>query len=205
MNKKLQAARKRFRKQKGNITKGYQNKIYPEGKYTCKVTDSAIKDITMRDESQCCHTIRMQIVMGDHKGGSLGVFPQNMVEVEGVLGSAKNIASILGDVVPGKELPSGEFEVDLDDFYACVEDLAANCIGEFIEVTVKNSKKTAGRQNVYINRGLGSDAKAVMKGDGGDGAAEELGDDDLDYGPRKKKGAKKKAAPRKAVKKKVRR
>jgi len=76
-------------------------------------------------------------------------------------------------VGPGKVLPNGEFEVDFTKFLEKIEDLAHECVGESVEITVKNSKKAPKegeqrRQNTYINRGLGQDAAKGKKDEGED-------------------------------------
>jgi len=206
MDKRLQASRKKFRGQKGKISTGYQQKKYPEGKYTCKVTESKVEEINMND-GMLAHTIRLQIALGDQKGGYISTFPQDMEDVEGIQGSAKNVMAILGDdVVPGEELPDGDFQVDFGDYLACVEDLVAQCIGEFVEVTIKNGKKKPDGtfyQNVYINRGLGSDAKAISASEGEETGASEIDPDDnlnMTLAKKRKAKAKKKVTPKKKKK-----
>lgn len=190
MNKELMKARQQFRNQKGKITAGYNNTNVPEGKYVCSVVMSQIDTIKDKTgDTHAVHNIRLRIELGDHKGRQLRPFPPNMNEEDGILQSAKNVAAILGDVVPGKELPNGEFEVDFDGYLAAAEELAAQCLKEQVEVTVKNGKKNKDDgtpwQQVYINRGLGRDAKGVK---GGRQPARQLDPtDDLDMGTKAKK------------------
>jgi len=208
MHKALMEARKKFRGQKGSIKTGYEQTIFPEGKYTCEVVSSELKDINMSGGIYA-HCMGLKIVLGEYKGKRASTFPNDMADEQGILSCAKNISSILGDVVPGKDV-KGEFMVDYDDFIKCVEDLVPKCIGEYVEITIKNGKKNrpdgTPYQNVYINRGLGSDTKAILADDGTSPSKELFGGDDLNMGVKKKvakKKAVKKVAKKKVAKKKV--
>jgi hypothetical protein len=202
MNKELMKARQQFRGQKGNITKGYNNTNVPEGRYTCTVVQSQVDTITDKEKvKHPAHNIRLRIETGDHKGRQLKPFAPYLDDENGILQSAKNVAAILGDVVPGKELSNGEFSVDLDKYCEQVETLAAQCLKEIVEVTVKDNTKSKPKkdgtpwQNVWINRGLGKDAKAVLESEQPETRTVDP-DDDLDMGTGKKAKSKKRVAKR---------
>ena len=166
MNKKLMEARRKFAGQKGKVTAGYDNTPIPEGKYIAEVAQSEVSNRDRDGVSTPVLYMRVVITEGEKKGRSMFPYGPSLVDAEGIAGAAKNIMAILGDVVPGKVLPNGEFEVALDKFLEKVEDLAHECVGQAIEITVKNSKKAPKegeqrRQNTYINRGLGEDAKSA--------------------------------------------
>ena len=209
MHKALMEARRKFRGQKGSIKTGYERTIFPEGKYTCEMVSSELKEITMSGEKILAHCTGLKIVLGEYKGKRTSTFPNDMSDEDGILSCAKNIAAILGDVVPGKDV-KGEFMVDYDDFIKCVEDLVPTCVGEYVEITIKNGKKNrpdgTPYQNTYINRGLGSDAKAILAGGDTPSSKELFEGDDLNMGGKKKvakKKAVKKVAKKKVAKKKV--
>lgn len=168
MNKKLMEARRKFAGQKGKVTAGYDNTPIPEGKYIAEVAQSEVVSRKRKDVDTVVHYMRVVIQEGEKKGKSLFPFSPALDEAGGITSAAKNIMAILGDVVPGKVLPNGEFEVDFTKFLEKIEDLAHECVGETIEITVKNSKKEPKkgeerRQNVYVNRGLGQDAAKGKK------------------------------------------
>ena len=168
MNKELLEARKRFRNQKGTIKSGYDNTPLPEGKYTGNISESSIKTVVDSEGAKHpAHYTRITVTMGDHKGRSVFPFKPYLDDLDGITNVAKNIRTILGDV-PGKDnSKTGEFEVDIDRFLAEIEDLAAKCVNETVEITVKNSKATKDDgtpwQNVYINRALGEDKHGVTE------------------------------------------
>lgn len=173
MNKKLMEARRKFAGQKGKVTAGYDNSPIPEGKYIAEVAQSEVVTRKRNNVDTVVHYMRVVIQEGEKKGKSLFPFSPALDEADGITGAAKNIMAILGDVVPGKVLPNGEFEVDFTKFLEKVEDLAHECVGQAVEITVKNSKKAPKegeqrRQNVYINRGLGQDAAKGKKDEGED-------------------------------------
>jgi len=173
MNKKLMEARRKFAGQKGKVTAGYDNSPIPEGKYIAEVAQSEVVTRKRNDVDTVVHYMRVVIQEGEKKGKSLFPFSPALDEADGITGAAKNIMAILGDVVPGKVLPNGEFEVDFTKFLEKIEDLAHECVGESVEITVKNSKKAPKegeqrRQNTYINRGLGQDAAKGKKDEGED-------------------------------------
>ena len=173
MNKKLMEARRKFAGQKGKVTAGYDNSPIPEGKYIAEVAQSEVVTRKRNDVDTVVHYMRVVIQEGEKKGKSMFPFSPALDEADGITGAAKNIMAILGDVVPGKVLPNGEFEVDFTKFLEKIEDLAHECVGESVEITVKNSKKAPKegeqrRQNTYINRGLGQDAAKGKKDEGED-------------------------------------
>jgi len=173
MNKKLMEARRKFAGQKGKVTAGYDNSPIPEGKYIAEVAQSEVVTRKRNDVDTVVHYMRVVIQEGEKKGKSLFPFSPALDEADGITGAAKNIMAILGDVVPGRVLPNGEFEVDFTKFLEKIEDLAHECVGESVEITVKNSKKAPKegeqrRQNTYINRGLGQDAAKGKKDEGED-------------------------------------
>ena len=173
MNKKLMEARRKFAGQKGKVTAGYDNSPIPEGKYIAEVAQPEVVTRKRNDVDTVVHYMRVVIQEGEKKGKSMFPFSPALDEAEGITGAAKNIMAILGDVVPGKVLPNGEFEVDFTKFLEQASDLAHKCVGEAVEFTVKNSKKKPKdgqqqRQNWYINRGLGEDAAKGKKDEGED-------------------------------------
>jgi len=187
MNKKLMEARRKFQGQRGKVTVGYDNSPIPEGKYIAEVAQSEVVTRKRNEVDTVVHYMRVVITEGEKKGKSLFPFSPALDEAEGITGAAKNIMAILGDVVPGRVLPNGEFEVDFTKFLEKVEDLAHECVGQTIEITVRNSKKAPKegqerRQNTYINRGLGEDAAKGKKAEEGDDP-----DDQLPGLPMKKK------------------
>ena len=182
MNKQMLELRKKFRGQKAKVdTMGFDNSPIPEGRYTAKIVKSEIKSTSRKDRETgkeydaLVHNIMVKIEVGEHKGRNLFPFSPdlNKEDGSGITACALNIRSILGDVIPGKMTPDGQFELTIDAFLDEAEDLAAKCEGELIEIQVKNqkarkdgshlNKEGKPRQNVYIQRGLGDDGKAVTK------------------------------------------
>ena len=198
MNQKLLEARRKFRGQKGIIEKGGGFNAVTPGVYTCRVTDSSLRSLTFSGVEQERHSITLTVELGDQKGQKLSPFPPTLEEVDGIQQCASNIQRILGNVIPGKDESKG-FVIDYDGFLLKAEDLIAQCEGEMVEVTVKESKKDATRMNVFLNRGLGEDVAGLNKKESN---TEHSTDDDLDYGIKKKPA--KKVAKKKAVKKAVR-
>ncbi|MFA5936558.1 MAG: hypothetical protein WC822_01625 [Candidatus Paceibacterota bacterium] len=161
MNKELMQARQKFRNQKMKMSAGYDNTPLPEGKYNCEVVESKVRNKVVDDTTIPQHYMRLKIILGEQKGKSVFAFPNALNDDKGILGAARNIRAILGDV-PGKMDAHGEFEVDVDQFLAKIEDeLAPACIGEQVEITIKDSSKMRDDgtpwQNVFINRALGED------------------------------------------------
>ena len=200
MNKALREARAKFRGQKAKVGGGFDNSPLPEGPYTAEVVKCEVGD---RDGDPI-HKMHVKVVGGDHAGRYLFPFPPSLMEADGVCQAARNIRAILGEVVPGKKNASGELEVELDGFLNAIEDLSHQCVGQLIEVNVKNSKalKDDGTpwQNVYINRGLGDDAAAVDKDEGSGGTTQT---DASGVRAGKKAAPKKKVETKKVAKKKV--
>jgi len=183
MNKRLLEARRRFRAQKGRLSGAFNNEPFPPGIYTCRVKMSEVRDIERKGEEHPCHFLMLTVEVGDIKGRNMFPFAPALDDQDGILQCARNIRSILGDVISGRKLPGGEYEVDYDRFLMEVEDLANKCMGELVEVTVRNAKTKRDDgtpwQNVFINRGLGEDAASLDE----EGTTEEPVDkgDDLDY------------------------
>ncbi|MBU2177413.1 MAG: hypothetical protein KJ556_20165 [Gammaproteobacteria bacterium] len=169
MNKTLAQLRANFRGQKGTIQTGYDNTPVPEGTYTCRVAQSELKEKEYEGAQQLVHSMRLSVEIGDLKGKTLWPWANDLNTAEGIQGCAKNIRAILGDVVPGRSLPTGEFELDYSEFLGQVEDLVEKCKGELVEVAARNSKKNredgTPYQNIYINRGLGEDAASARNTD----------------------------------------
>jgi hypothetical protein len=222
MKKSLLDARRKFKGQKAVVGSagGFDNSPFMEGKHTFKVMESAVKEggSPPRDK----HYMRLRCEDGADKGKGAFPFSPYLDTADGISASATNVQRILGDVVPGTLNRDNEFVTDLGEYLEVCEGLFHQCIGQLIEVTVKNQKpnpkkapdahinKNTGKpyQNFYINRGLGDDADGIGKG-----SASSVGridpDDDLSFGDSgkppvtKKKVAKKKVAKKKVVKKKV--
>ena len=177
MNKQLLELRKKFRGQTAKVEgRQFNNDPLPEGKYVGKITRSEIKEGLDKDNVPTLqHRMMIRVEVGEAKGRTLFPFSPDLNNPDmsrGILACATNIQNILGDVVPGKMDKDGNFEMKTDAFLDEVESLAHQCEGEMVEVTVKNQKPNAKgthlrdgkpRQNVYINRGLGDDAKAVVE------------------------------------------
>lgn len=221
MNPALLALRKKFKGQTAGVPKSaFDNSPWPEGTHIVKVVDSQIKttDRTDRKTQQkytcTVHSIMIQGLEGDVKGRNHWPFAPDLGELDGIVTAARNIQAILGDVVPGHTDANDEFQVKVDEFLEALEGLAHRCIGEVIEVRVRNSKTTrddgTAFQNVYINRGLGEDGKAYLKRSGSGSPRRESStrhkeDDDLNFGGKKRPArtsTKKKVAKRKVAKRK---
>jgi hypothetical protein len=196
MSRLLIEARKKFRGQKASIEKGFDNTPIPEGKYTARVAQAEVRDA--KDKDQVVRPqlyLRLSIELGPLKKRGLFPFNPYVDEPDGIASAADNLRRILGDAaVPGRQLPTGIFEVDCDKFLAVIESLAHQCIGELLEVTVKNSLKSkrpdgTPRQNTYINRALGEDKAGVPTPDEHDGEQQRNidPDDNLDMTPAPKR------------------
>lgn len=214
MDARLAAARKKFRGQKGVVQQAsFDNSPLALGVHTFEVMESGIDP----KKEKACHHMRIKCVEGDDKGKGMWPFPCSLEDMEGILGSANNVRAILGDVVPGEVNSKQEFEIAADAYLDEFEALSAQCIGEIIEANVVNQKAKADGshinaktgepyQNVYIQRGLGEDAK-------GNSTAARSTDDTLPPdssmavggGGTRKKTVKKKAAKKKTTKKKAKR
>jgi hypothetical protein len=200
MNKALLEARKKFANQKTKMQNsgGFDNSNWAEGKYTCDIIKSEIVDREDKNTGEEIpkFVICVKAVVGECKGRTKFPFPPSMTDLDGITRAAQIIRIILGDVVPGRTLPSGEFELDVDKFLLNCEALASQCNGKTVEIQVKNSKKKKEDgtfwQNVYINRALGDDAKGVDR--------DEEGTDELPF--KKTPTKKKKPTPKKRVAKK---
>jgi hypothetical protein len=170
MNKLLAAARQRMRGQKAKVTSGFDNTPIPEGKYVAEIKQSEIKDKEIDGIMTPCFVQRLSICLGDKKGKSVWPFAPNLTTPEGLTAAARAVSSILGAeaITAGKQV-GGELELDLDKFMIEIENLAPQCVGEKVEINIKNSKKHrpdgTPYQSVYINRGLGEDAKALEDSD----------------------------------------
>jgi len=204
MNKALREARKRMRGQTGKaaVSGSFDNSPLTEGKHIVRCVKS---DIT---EDPFTHKLYLRVEDGDDKGKWCFPYNPDLNSDNGIMQCARNITAILGDdAIEGAVLKNGQIEVDFGDFFDQLEDLAAQCIDEKIEVTVKNSKpkpdgshlKNDGTswQNVYINRGLGEDAEAANKMARAAGVKELSDKDNLNMTPTKKKGSKKKVVAKK--------
>lgn len=173
MNKELLALRAKFKGQTAKVVgTGYDNSPIPEGVYTMRVIDSKAKEVERKHQKILAHSIMLKIETGECKGRNCWPFAPDLGTVEGVIAAAQNIRAILGDgVVPGKTNTDGEFVLDMGRFIEEFEAIAHKLIGELVEAKVKNSKgeRDDGTpwQSVYINRGLGADAKAVLARDEG--------------------------------------
>ena len=208
MNAALQAARKKFKNQKGKISTGYDNSNLPEGRYVCNVVQSELGE-SKKGAGDCVHIIRLVVSSGEQKGRSLWPYKPDISEIDGVVSVAKNMKAILGDVIPGKlDVTTNQFEVDFDKFLATSEKLAHDCVGVVVEATVKDgkTKKNDGSfwQSTYINRALGEDANAAEGKTEKKRSIHQDGDG-MDMGGKgkgKAPAAKKKVAKKKVVKKK---
>lgn len=169
MNKALQQAKAKFRGQKAKMTPGgFDNSNVPPGKYTCQIVQSEIKDMSDKDKSvHPKHYLRLVVTLGNCKGRSGFPFKVALDDVDGITSFVKNVRAVLGDVVPGRTLSSGEFEYDCASALDKAEDFAHKMIGEIVEVQVIDNKKGKPKddgtpwQSWYINRGLGQDADGV--------------------------------------------
>jgi hypothetical protein len=164
MNKELLALRKKFAGQKAKAENvGFDNTPLPEGKYTARVSKSDIVGTKW--------VRQLKIEVGDHAGRVLFPFAPNLDNSEQIVRAYMDMRRILGDRVPGKQRPDGSVEFDYGDYLMQAEDLAAACVNELVEVTLKNQRpKPDGShlrqdgtpwQNVFINRGLGADESGV--------------------------------------------
>lgn len=171
MNKLLMQAQAKFRGQKAKVeSSGFDNSNLPPGKYVCVIKESAIRDMSDKDGSaHPKHYIRVQVSLGASKGRSGFPFKNKLDDVDGISAFVKNVRAVLGDVVPGKQLPSGEFEYDYGAVVGKAEEFAAKMIGEVVEVTVVDNKKGKLKedgtcwQSWYLNRGLGADAAGATE------------------------------------------
>lgn len=183
MNKQLLELRKKFRGQTAKVEgHGFDNSPLPEGNaYVGKVTRSEVKEgewvdkVTGVKTANLQHRIMLRIEVGEHKGRTVFPYSPDLLAVDGsgITACAMNIQAILGDVIPGKKDRDGNFELKVDAFLDEVENLAHQCEGELVEFAIKNKKANAKgthldkdgkpRQNYYIRRGLGEDAKGVVK------------------------------------------
>jgi hypothetical protein len=170
VNKALMQAKAKFRGQKAKVnSSGFDNSNVPEGKYICQIVESKITD-TQDKKTKAVHPrhyTRVTINVGNCKGKSGFPF-KPALDDEGDLASfVKNVRAVLGDVVPGKTLPSGEFEFEYSSVIDKAEKFAHQMIGEMVEMTVKDKKKGKPQddgtpwQAWYFNRGLGEDAKGA--------------------------------------------
>jgi hypothetical protein len=205
MNKKLADLRKKFRGQKGKVGTGFDNSPLSVGKKTARIVKSSITD-DMRWKRH------LKIEGGDEAGRYCFPYAPYLSEEDGVLQTARDLRAILGEVVPGEKRADGELEVDFGEFLTVTEDLINQCEDEPVEITVCNQKpKPDGShlrddgtpwQNVYINRGLGDDAKGATTEES-DSTKDTRTEDNLGVGPKKKKAPRKKAV-KKTVKKTAR-
>jgi hypothetical protein len=210
-SKALMEARKKFGNQKKVLERNqYDDSNIPEGKYTCRVAESEVRDRDIKGVTTPVHYMRVVVDLGEYKGRGLFPFSPRLDEEDGIQSCASNLIAIKGDnYIPGSKDPGGNIVLDFGSFLGQLEGLTAGCKGDLIEVTVKNSpsaRKPNGepRQNVYINRGLGADAVGRKTPD------EALDGDDLSYGvtpdqvgPGKKNPPARKTAKKKVAKKKV--
>jgi len=226
MNSKLRETRRKFLGQKAKVTKfSGGNNVFGEGVHTFTVVESKLGEKTRSDVNINVHQMRIKCVGGEDDNKVAWPFAPNLDDIDGIISSGKNIAAILGDVLPGGTLGDGEYELDIAAFLEVFEGLAAQCIGELIEVKVVNQKTKADGshlkadgtpwQNFFILRGLGEDAKGVDRGAASKTTTHDASDNlDMGASPHagtgkgtkkvvKKKATKKKAVKKKAVKKKV--
>ena len=211
ISKKLLAAKRKFRGQKAGVpTAGtYDDSPLTEGDSTMEIVRSECREKQDKETGDIRpqHFIMLKVVDGTDLGRNCFPFAPYLDEVEGIVRVMRNVGAILGDeraTWMDPETGEGDISVFLEDF----EDLAGECVGEMGEVTVKNSKSMRDSgvpwQNIYINRGLGEDAKGSPTGKkSGAGASKVDPDDDLNMGSGEKKVTKKKAAKKKVAKKKV--
>lgn len=185
MNKQLLELRKKFRGQTAKVEgHAFNNDPLPEGNaYVGKITRSEIKEgewidkVTGVKTPNLQHRMMVRIEVGEHKGRTVFPYAPDLLAVDGsgISSCATNIQAILGDVIPGSKDRDGNFELKMDAFLDEVENLAHQCEGELIEFAIKNKKanpkkpgahlddKGRPKQNYYIRRGLGEDAKGVVK------------------------------------------
>ncbi len=178
VSKLLLDAKRKFRGQTAKVdATGFNNSPIPNGKYMAKIVESTVRDREIKVKDETGETIKqtapvlymyLKILTGEAKGRNVFPFCPRLDQIEGITNAARNLRVILGDKIPGKEA-NGEFVLDAAGFLDEVEGLAKSAIGEVVEITVKDSKKTRDDgtffQSVYINRGLGEDGKAYLEGD----------------------------------------
>jgi len=160
VNKKLLEARNKFRGQRASVEGKFDNSPITPGKYTGEIVHSAIED---NKEGNPCHVIHIKLTNGDKKGRYVFPFKPDLTEMDGIISCAKNVAAVLGDVLPGSKRQDGTKELDVGAFLTNVEKFADDMVGEAVEIQIKNGKKMKDDgtpwQQVYINRGLGADKK----------------------------------------------
>lgn len=210
-NKKLLAAKRKFSGQKAVVPTGgtYDESPLIEGDSTMEIVRSECREKQDRETGDIRpqHFIMLKAVDGADVGRNCFPFAPYLDDVEGIVRVMRNIGAILGDERAtwiDTETGEGDISAFLEDF----EDLAGECIGEMVEVTVKNSKQMRDNgepwQNIYINRGLGEDAEGSPARDKGRKKVAKVDpEDDLNMTEKKKKKvAKKKVAKKKVSKKK---
>lgn len=179
MNKLLAEARRKMKGQKAKVAAGFDNSPIPEGKYTGEIKQCEVMNREVKGVMQPCLVTRIAITMGEKSGRNVWPFAPSLITPEGCTAAARNIGAVLGAeaITSGKQV-GGEMVLDIDRFMGEVESLAAVCVGEAVEINIKNSKKQrqdgTPYQGIYINRGLGEDAASL-------GAQDE--DDNLDMTP----------------------
>ena len=172
MNKALMQAKQKFRGQKAKVTvSGFDNSNVPVGKYVCQIVQSEIKNVEDKKTKQQRprHYTRVVIQLGSCKGRSGFPYKPALDDAGELASFVKNVRAVLGDVVPGKILQSGEFEFDFSVVLDKAEQLAHNMVGEVVEMSVQDNKKGQVKddgtpfQAWYFNRGLGEDAKGAKE------------------------------------------
>lgn len=211
MNDALKAARANFRNQKATVeTNSFNDEPYVNGVAVAKIVESKIKSREIKGETAPIHYIMLEIIDGPDEGRKAWLFAPRLDEPDGIIASARNVMSTLGDKVdvPGNEA-GGEFQLSLDGYLDEVEEFASMMVDEVIEIKISdrkarpdgshiNNKNGKPWQNIYLQRGLGEDASAYTNKDSGQAPAKK----NLDAKGSLNVGKKKQPAPKKRVVKK---
>lgn len=119
------------------------------GRYICEIVESSIKE----SDGRPYHYLRIR----NEEGQSGFPFRCWLDTKNGILGCAKNLIRILGNVT-GIEVIEGKLVLDYDKFFGGLEESVNACIGKYVEVIVKDSiikrKDGTNFQNFYINRSV---------------------------------------------------
>ena len=171
MDSRLLMARRKFQGQKAKVeSSSFDNSPFTEGIATIEIVNSELREYGERPS----HYVQGRITSGPDEGRTMFLYGRCWLDdVLGITRSATDIRRILGEEsVPGSAV-DGQFEIDLGAYLENFDELSARMIGEVIEAKCVNSKPRADGshlkddgtpwQNWYVQRGLGDDAKGILK------------------------------------------